>query len=109
MSGSAPPPPAPPTVQVDTATNVNVPAGPPTQLPYVNIIAGISVAILAAFAFVTWWVLSSDATDGQIIALQGSLIQTWNNLAVMAAGFWLASSLGGKLASTGTTPERNPR
>jgi hypothetical protein len=98
----APPPLAPAAVQVDNAQNVNVPGPAPTQLPYVSIIAIISLSILAGFAFVTWWVISSTAEDPTLVVLKGSLIQTWNNLAVTAAGFWLASSLGGKLASAGS-------
>lgn len=98
---------APSSVQVDNAQNVNVPGSGtgPVHLPYAKIIATVTAAILGGFALVTWWVVKADsASDPILIGLKGSLIQTWNNLAVMAAGFWLASSLGGKLSSSATQP-----
>ena len=65
----------------------------PARLAHGRMIVFISVAILIAFAAVTFWVLmfSGDATT------KGSIIQTWNNLAIAVGTFWLGSSLGGKM------------
>lgn len=88
----------PPPVQVDHADNVNV---PPTNshLPYVHVITGVTFVILFAFAAVTWWVLDSAEGSGIDAATKGSVIQTWNNLAIAAATFWVGSSLAGKMTS----------
>lgn len=54
----------------------------------------VTLIILACFAGVSVWVLlyGTDPT------IRGSIIQTWNNLAIAAGTFWLGSSLGGKLS-----------
>jgi hypothetical protein len=51
---------------------------------------------------VTWAVLSGEAGEGIDAATKGSIIQTWNNLAVAAATFWVGLSLAGKM--TGKKP-----
>jgi hypothetical protein len=90
-------------VNIDKAETVNVPAAAGGHLPYVRVIAAVSFIILIAFALVTWWVLSSKEGSGIDAATKGSIIQTWNNLGIMAATFWVGSSLAGKMA-TGATP-----
>jgi hypothetical protein len=90
---------APPQVNIDNAENVNVPAQG-SHLPYVRVITGVTFVILVAFAAVTWWVLSSGAGSGIDAATKGSVIQTWNNLAIAAATFWVGSSLAGKMTAS---------
>lgn len=71
------------------------PTEPRDRIPYVGIIAAVTAAILAGFCWVTWYALTHNATP----EMRGSLIQTWNNLAVAVGAFWLGSSVGGKLGS----------
>src|SRR4051812_46983696 len=87
-----------PQVNVERAETVNVPANG-GQLPYVKGIAGVTFAVLAAFAAVTFWVLTAGRDSGIDAATKGSVIQTWNNLAIAAATFWVGSSLAGKMAT----------
>lgn len=91
-------PAAPPPVQVDHADNVNVPAVG-GNLPYVRVITGVTFVILFVFAIVTYWVLHAGEGSGIDAATKGSIIQTWNNLAIAAATFWVGSSLAGKLTT----------
>lgn len=97
--------PAPAGVQVDNADTVNVtpPGTGPSVVPYVRYIIWVSFFILAVFAIISGIVIFADPSKtGVDAATKGSIINTWNNLAVMAATFWVGSSLAGKLA-TGTT------
>jgi hypothetical protein len=48
-------------------------------------------------------VLAGEPGKGIDAATKGALIQTWNNLALLAAGFWLGSSVAGKMAPKGPT------
>jgi hypothetical protein len=90
---------AAPQVRIEQAGTVNVPAQG-DRLPYVTVIATVSLIVLVCFAAVTFWVLDAAPGSGIDAATKGSVIQTWNNLAIMAAGFWVGSSLAGKLASS---------
>jgi hypothetical protein len=89
-----------PQVAIESAETVNVPAQG-GHLPYVRVIAGVTFVILGAFAAVTWYVLAADPQSGIDAATKGSVIQTWNNLAIAAATFWVGSSLLGKMAAAG--------
>lgn len=72
----------------------DAPASGPARVPYIGIIAAVTAAILLGFAWVTWQVISDPSSSRETV---GSLIQTWNNLAVAVGAFWLGSSVGGKL------------
>jgi hypothetical protein len=79
------------------------------EIPHLNIVLAVSVFVLVGFAAVTAFVLlySSDATT------KGSLIAVWQNFAVIAIGFWLGSSSGGKAkpddsGKHDTSPEGEP-
>jgi hypothetical protein len=87
-----------PAVQVDHAENVNVPATG-GALPHAAAIIAITFMILLAFVVVTFWVLTASEGSGIDAATKGAVIQTWNNLAIGAAGFWVGSSLAGKMAA----------
>ena len=91
---------ATPQVNIDRANTVNVPAQA-NHLPYVRVITGVTFVILAAFAWVTWWVLAHGTEQNGIdAATKGALIQTWNNMAIAAATFWVGSSLAGKMTAS---------
>jgi hypothetical protein len=92
-----------PQVAIETAERVNVPAQG-GHLPYVKVIAGVTFIVLGAFAAVTIYVLTADPASGIDAATKGSVIQTWNNLAIAAATFWVGSSLAGKMASAPPKP-----
>lgn len=91
---------ATPTVRTDSVETVNVDTGAQGggHLPYAWIIGAVTFIILAGFSAVTWAVLDAAKGSGIDAATKGAILQTWNNLAVMAAGFWVGSSLAGKLA-----------
>lgn len=91
--GDAPP------VQVDSADTVNITPSGDGHLPYAWFIAAVTVIILIGFGAVTWAVLDAEKGSGIDAATKGAILQTWNNLAVMAAGFWVGSSLAGKMRS----------
>lgn len=83
-------------VEVANVETVNVGTGG-DHLPYVWIIALVSGFILIGFAAVTWAVLDASRGSGIDAATKGAILQTWNNLAVAAATFWVGSSLAGKM------------
>lgn len=86
-------------VKIETAEQVSVGVQLGTHLPYVWVLASVTGAVLLGFALVTFWVLAGEPGRGIDAATKGALIQTWNNLALLAAGFWLGSSLAGKIAA----------
>jgi hypothetical protein len=89
-------------IHVEKVERVDVTQGVDGHLPYHKIIAAVTAAILVGFGAVTWAVLSGEAGEGIDAATKGSIIQTWNNLAVAAATFWVGLSLAGKM--TGKKP-----
>lgn len=62
------------------------------KMPYLHVVVGATIAAIAGYAVFSGWavVLSGDA------ALRGDVIGTWKSFAVLAFGFWLGSSSGGK-------------
>jgi len=98
MSDDRAPSAEPAAVQVENAENVNVsPVG--HELPHARAIIAITFLILAAFVVVTFWVLTSAEGSGIDAATKGMVIQTWNNLAIGSAGFWVGSSVAGKMGA----------
>lgn len=66
-------------------------------IPHVRIvIIASAAAILGYAAFSAWVVLQSGDA-----ALRGDTIGTWKSFAVLAFGFWLGSSSGGKAKDAG--------
>jgi archaeosine-15-forming tRNA-guanine transglycosylase len=68
-------------------------------VPHLRIVVAASVAAVAGYAAFSVWVVgfSND------VALKGDVIGTWKSFAVLAFGFWLGSSSGGK-SSTSNPP-----
>lgn len=77
---------------VQNAETVNVDQ-PRDKIPHVRIVATVTFFILIGFAAISFYVLAkvNDAT------IKGAVIGTWTTLANLGAGFWLGSSVGGKL------------
>lgn len=80
-------------------------------IPHLRIVVAVSVFVLVGFALVSAYVLvwsDDDVTKGNVIA-------TWQNFALLAVGFWIGSSSGGKARSepppsdTSEPPERAER
>lgn len=90
---SRPPEGAPPptTVQVDNAENVNVPADVLSHPAVIWLVTLVTAGVLIGFGWVTYAVLNGNAGEGIDAATKGSIIQTWNNLAVAAAAVWTTS------------------
>lgn len=62
------------------------------KMPYLHVVVGATIAAIAGYAvFSAWAVIWSDDA-----ALRGDVIGTWKSFAVLAFGFWLGSSSGGK-------------
>lgn len=62
------------------------------RIPYLPIVVGFCVAAIAGYAVFSYWAVfvARDAT------MIGDVIGTWKSFAVLAFGFWLGSSSGGK-------------
>ena len=70
---------------------------PAARMNHAATIIALSILILAGFAAVTFYVM----TMGDDATIKGSVIQTWNNLAIGVGAFWLGSSLGSKTKGAG--------
>lgn len=94
--------PKPTTVQVDNAENVNVPADIGTHPALIYLVSVVTAGVLLGFSAVTYIVLSGDAGDGIDAATKGSIIQTWNNMAVAAVAVWTTSSIVNRFRGGGS-------
>lgn len=63
-----------------------------TQIPHLRIVVAVSGFVLIGFACVSIYVLGWTTDD----VTKGNVIGTWVNFAMLAVGFWLGSSSGGK-------------
>ena len=73
------------------------------KVPHIRIVVAVSAFVLIGFAVVSWHVLGY--TDDEVT--KGNVIGTWLNFAMLAVGFWLGSSSGGK-AKDPETPSGKP-
>ena len=64
------------------------------KIPHLNIVVGVSAFVLVGFAVVSAWVLGFSGDE----VTKGNIIGTWQNFALLAVGFWIGSSSGGKAA-----------
>ncbi len=73
-------------------------------IPHLRVVVGASLLAVAGYmVFSTWAVFHS--TDA---AMRGDVIGTWKSFAVLAFGYWLGSSSGGKAAQGPTVgPNEN--
>lgn len=67
-----------------------------SKVPHLRIVVAVSLFVLIGFSVVSAWVLvwSDDKVT------QGNITGTWQNFALLAVGFWLGSSSGGKATPT---------
>jgi hypothetical protein len=65
---------------------------PTRSIPHLHIIVGACIAAIAGYAAFSAYavIILKDAT------MTGDIIGTWKSFAVLAFGFWLGSSSGGK-------------
>lgn len=105
---AAEPPPVPPaaTASIEKAGTVNVGGPAPIDVPqhYAWIVSSFAIAVLAGFGVITYFVLSGDLGRGIDAATKGSVIQTWNNLAVAASSVWGGTKLVDLLARRKPAP-----
>ena len=71
----------------------------PNQIPHQKIVVWFSMLGVAGYAAFSVWtfLILKDAT------MVGDVIGTWKSFAVLAFGFWLGSSSGGKSILGGPT------
>ena len=71
-----------------------------STIPHMRVVVTATVAAILGYAcFSAWVVLWSND-----VALKGDVIGTWKSFAVLAFGFWLGSSSGGKASADGPQP-----
>ena len=63
-----------------------------TKIPHLSIVVAVSAFVLLGFAAVSGWVLGFSNDE----VTKGNIIGTWQNFALLAVGFWIGSSSGGK-------------
>jgi hypothetical protein len=77
----------------------------PSKIPHLRIVvASSAAAVLDYLAFSLWVVLVCND-----VALKGDTIGTWKSFAVLAFGFWLGSSSGGKAREDTAPPTGSNR
>lgn len=73
-------------------------------IPNLRVVIGVCLAAVGGYAlfsiYAVMWL--RDAT------MTGDVIGTWKSFAVMAFGFWLGSSSGGKAKEPAQGPSGNP-
>ncbi len=71
------------------------------NVPYLPIVVGACLIAIGGYAVFSWWAVfvARDAT------MTGDVIGTWKSFAVLAFGFWLGSSSGGKSKEDGSPVE----
>ena len=70
------------------------------RVPHLGIVVAACIAaVLGYFGFSLWVVLWSGD-----VALKGDVVGTWKSFAVLAFGFWLGSSSGGKSTTVDPQP-----
>ncbi len=76
---------------------------PASSVPNIRIVVGMCLAAIAGYALFSVYavVILRDAT------MTGDIIGTWKSFAVLAFGFWLGSSSGGK-SRPDAAPTGNP-
>ena len=61
-------------------------------VPHLRIVVAVTLAAILGFGAVSGWVMVYSADE----VTKGTIIATWQNVALLAFGFWLGSSSAGK-------------
>lgn len=74
------------------------------RIPYLPIVVSFCIAAIVGYSVFSYWAvfIARDAT------MIGDVIGTWKSFAVLAFGFWLGSSSGGKSAENRDAPTGKP-
>lgn len=64
-----------------------------TKIPHIRVVVSVTIFVLAGFLGVSAYVLGWTQDE----VTKGNVIGTWINFAMLAVGFWLGSSSGGKV------------
>lgn len=64
-----------------------------SRIPHLRVVVSVTAFVLSGFLGVSIYVLGW--TDDEVT--KGNVIGTWVNFAMLAVGFWLGSSSGGKV------------
>lgn len=67
------------------------------RIPHIVVVVAVTFFVLIGFAAVSAYALGWTGDD----VTKGNVIGTWINFAMLAVGFWLGSSSGGKSKDTG--------
>ena len=70
------------------------------SIPHLRVVIAVSAFVLFGFAIVSGYVLGWTTDD----VTKGNIIGSWVNFAMLAVGFWLGSSSGGKQTPNGPPP-----
>lgn len=62
------------------------------RIPHLNVVVAVSAAAILGFSAISAYVLGWTSDD----VTKGAIVGTWQNVALLAFGFWLGSSSGGK-------------
>jgi len=64
-----------------------------SRIPHLPVVVAVSAAAIIGFSAISGYVLWF--TDDEVT--KGAIVGTWQNVALLAFGFWLGSSSGGKV------------
>lgn len=62
------------------------------RVPHLRVVVAFCMTAIAGYALFSVWVFGWT----QDAALRGDVVGTWKSFAVLAFGFWIGSSSGGK-------------
>ncbi|MGN7930316.1 hypothetical protein [Sphingopyxis sp. 22461] len=64
-----------------------------SRIPHLGVVVMVSAAAIIGFSAISAYVLWYTNDD----VTKGAIVGTWQNVALLAFGFWLGSSSGGKV------------
>lgn len=64
-----------------------------SRIPHLRVVVAVSAAAIIGFAVISFYILRYSTDD----VTKGAIVGTWQNVALLAFGFWLGSSSGGKV------------
>lgn len=70
-----------------------------SRIPHLFVVVAVSAAAIIGFSAISAYVLYF--TDDEVT--KGAIVGTWQNVALLAFGFWLGSSSGGKVKDDAPT------